>query len=148
MGYVRSGQDAELRRLVGGLLVLALAHPVAPEGVDGAAFGDGHQPGAPIGRDAGLRPFGEGDDHPTAEWTLQQFRMIVADDQPHRFVIHDRDTIYSDGRSLTAMGLTVLKTPVRTPTANAFCERLVGTMRRVLRLHDPAERKTVAQRSS
>jgi hypothetical protein len=62
MGYVRSGEDAELRRLVGGLLVLALAHLVAPEGVDGAAFGDGHQPGARISRDAGLRPFGEGDD--------------------------------------------------------------------------------------
>ena len=42
------------------LLVLALAHLVAPEGVDGAAFGDGHQPGARIGRDAGLRPFGRG----------------------------------------------------------------------------------------
>jgi putative transposase len=28
------------------------------------------------------------------------------------------------------MGLTVLKTPVRAPQANAFCERLVGTIRR------------------
>ena len=47
-------------------------------------------------------------------------------------MIHDRDTIYSEGvdRTLAAMGLTVLKTPVRAPTANAFCERLVGTMRR------------------
>jgi hypothetical protein len=26
------------------------------------------------------------------------------------------------------MGLTVLKTPVRCPQANAFCERLIGTM--------------------
>jgi putative transposase len=33
--------------------------------------------------------------HPTAEWTAQQFRMIVAGDEPHRFVIHDRDAIYS-----------------------------------------------------
>jgi transposase InsO family protein len=70
--------------------------------------------------------------HPTAEWTAQQFRMIVAGDQPHRFVIHDRDAIYAESvdRTLVAMGLTVLKTPVRAPTANAFCERLVGTMRR------------------
>ena len=44
------------------LLVLALAHLVAPEGVDGAPFGDGHQPGARIGRNAGPRPFGQGDD--------------------------------------------------------------------------------------
>jgi putative transposase len=28
------------------------------------------------------------------------------------------------------MGLTVLKTPVRAPQANAFCERLIGTIRR------------------
>jgi len=70
--------------------------------------------------------------HPTAEWTAQQFRLIISGDQTHRFVIHDRDTIYSEGvdRTLAAMGLTVLKTPVRAPTANAFCERLVGTMRR------------------
>jgi putative transposase len=27
-------------------------------------------------------------------------------------------------------GLRVLKTPVRTPQANAFCERLIGTIRR------------------
>jgi len=70
--------------------------------------------------------------HPTAEWTAQQFRMIVPGDQAHRFVIHDRDTIYSEGvgRTLGAMGLTVLKTPVRVPQANAFCERLIGTIRR------------------
>jgi putative transposase len=29
-----------------------------------------------------------------------------------------------------AMGLMVLKTPVRCPQANAFCERLIGTIRR------------------
>ncbi len=70
--------------------------------------------------------------HPTAEWTAQQFRMIVSGDQRHQFVIHDRDAIYSEGvdRTLAAMGLTVLKTPARVPQANAFCERLIGTIRR------------------
>jgi len=71
-------------------------------------------------------------EHPTAEWTAQQFRMIVAGDEAHRYVIHDRDSIYSEGvdRTLAAMGLTVLRTPVQAPQANAFCERLVGTIRR------------------
>jgi putative transposase len=71
-------------------------------------------------------------DHPTAEWTAQQFRMVASGDQPHRWVIHDRDSIYSDGVDATvaAMGLTILKTPVRVPQANAFCERLIGTIRR------------------
>jgi putative transposase len=71
-------------------------------------------------------------EHPTAAWTAQQFRMIVPGDQSHRFVIHDRDSIYGEGvdRTLSAMGLTVLKTPARAPQANAFCERLIGTIRR------------------
>src|SRR5260370_26991968 len=71
-------------------------------------------------------------EHPTAEGTAQQFRTVVPGDQPHRFVIHDRDTIYAEGvdRTVATMGLTVLKTPVRAPQANSFCERLVGTMRR------------------
>jgi putative transposase len=43
-----------------------------------------------------------------------------------------RDSIYSEGVDATvaAMGLTILKTPVRAPQANAFCERLIGTIRR------------------
>ena len=35
-------------------------------------------------------------DHPTAEWTAQRFRMVVSGEQPHRFVVHDRDSIYSE----------------------------------------------------
>jgi transposase InsO family protein len=70
--------------------------------------------------------------HPSGAWTAQQFRMITPGDQRHRYVLHDRDSIFSDGvdRTLTAMALTVLKTPVRAPQANAFCERLIGTIRR------------------
>jgi hypothetical protein len=53
-------------------------------------------------------------------------------DQPQRILIHDRDSIYAAAvdSALAAMGLTVLKTPVRCPLANAFCERLIGTIRR------------------
>jgi putative transposase len=70
--------------------------------------------------------------HPSAVWTVQQFRMITPGDQRHRYVLHDRDAIYSEGvdHTLSAMGLTVLKTPPRAPQANAFCERLIGTIRR------------------
>src|SRR5262249_61729910 len=43
--------------------------------------------------------------HPTADWTAQQFRMIVSGDEPHRYVIHDRASIYSEGvdRTFVAM---------------------------------------------
>ena len=71
-------------------------------------------------------------DHPTAAWTAQQFRMVVSGDEPHRLVIHDHDSIYADSvdRTITAMGLRVVKTPVRSPQASAFCERVIGTIRR------------------
>lgn len=70
--------------------------------------------------------------HPSAEWTVQQFRAILADAHPYRFVIHDRDCIFSHQLDLALedFGLRVLKTPIQAPKANAFCERLVGTMRR------------------
>jgi transposase InsO family protein len=70
--------------------------------------------------------------HPTAEWTLQQFREALPGEHAYRFVIHDRDSIFSKelGEQVTAMGLRVLKTPVRAPKANSFCERFGGTMRR------------------
>jgi putative transposase len=46
--------------------------------------------------------------------------------------MHDRDAIYALAvdRAIRSMGLRVLKTPVRTPQANAFCERVIGTIRR------------------
>ena len=70
--------------------------------------------------------------HPTAEWTLQQFREAIPSDHPYRFLIRDRDSIFSAGvdEQLKALGLKVLRTPARAPKANAYCERLVGTVRR------------------
>ena len=71
--------------------------------------------------------------HPTAEWTLQQFREGLSDGRPYRFAIHDRDSIFSaelDQELVEGFGLRVLRTPPQSPQANAFCERLVGTIRR------------------
>jgi putative transposase len=71
-------------------------------------------------------------DHPSAAWTLQQFREVLAAPHAARFVLHDRDTIYSRwlDAAVTALGVRVLRTPVQAPTANAFCERLLGSLRR------------------
>src|SRR4030095_9367722 len=70
--------------------------------------------------------------HPTGEWTLQQFPEALPDEHPYRFVIHDRDSISSQDldRGVKAMGVRVLRTPVRAPKANAVCERLGGSLRR------------------
>jgi transposase InsO family protein len=70
--------------------------------------------------------------HPTAAWTLQQFREAVPSDHSYRFLIHDRDSIFSTevDAELQAFGLKALRTPVQAPKANAYCERLMGTIRR------------------
>ncbi len=70
--------------------------------------------------------------HPTADWTLQQFRETLPGDHPYRFVLHDRDSIFSQelDKAVTQLGVRVLRTPVRAPMANAFCERLGGSLRR------------------
>jgi len=70
--------------------------------------------------------------HPTADWTLQQLRQTFGPDDAFRFLLHDRDSIFSEGldRSIAAFGLRVLKSPPRSPKANALCERLIGTIRR------------------
>jgi len=70
--------------------------------------------------------------HPNAAWTLQQFRETINDQQDYRFLVHDRDSNYSQELDLgvKAMGVKVLKTPFRSPQANSYCERLIGGIRR------------------
>lgn len=71
--------------------------------------------------------------HPTAEWTLQQLREAIPGERGYRFLIHDRDSIFSaelDEELTQGFGLRVLRTPPQSPQANAYCERLIGTMRR------------------
>ncbi len=47
-------------------------------------------------------------------------------------LLHDRDSIFSGrlDQSIADFGLRVLKSPPRSPKANAVCERLIGTIRR------------------
>lgn len=70
--------------------------------------------------------------HPTALWTIQQLREAIPADHHYRYLIHDRDCIFSSAldQSITNMGVEVLLTPYRSPQANGICERLIGTVRR------------------
>src|SRR5499433_1419024 len=70
--------------------------------------------------------------HPTAPWTLQQLREAIPAEHAYRFLLHDRDSIFSAqlDESIRHLGLRVLKTPAKSPQANALCERLIGTLRR------------------
>jgi transposase InsO family protein len=70
--------------------------------------------------------------HPTATWTIQQFRNGLPLDGGYRLLVHDRDGIFAPAvdDALRSMALDVVKTPVRAPQANAHCERFIGTARR------------------
>jgi putative transposase len=70
--------------------------------------------------------------HPSADWTLQQLRMVVGDEGGHRYLIHDRDKIFAKrlDDSIRALGVEVLRSPIASPKANSICERVIGTIRR------------------
>jgi transposase InsO family protein len=74
--------------------------------------------------------------HPNSAWVTQQARQLTSQLQeqegPMRFLIHDRDSIFSGDldKALSDFGLKVLHTPIQSPKANAYCERLMGTIRR------------------
>ena len=70
--------------------------------------------------------------HPTAEWTLQQFREALPGSHPYRFVIHGRDRIFSRGARRGVGGSASEGCPHSGAgaQANSRCEQLVGTVRR------------------
>jgi putative transposase len=70
--------------------------------------------------------------HPSAAWTLQQLRETVGLRDRYEFLLHDRDSIFAKhlDESITRLGVKVLKSPPRSPMANAICERVIGTIRR------------------
>jgi transposase InsO family protein len=70
--------------------------------------------------------------HPTAAWVWRQLIEATPWGRQPRYLVRDRDAVYSRDFASRARGLgieTVL-TPVRAPRANAIAERLVGTLRR------------------
>lgn len=70
--------------------------------------------------------------NPTAAWTLQQLRETASLDGRYEYLLHDRDSIFAANldESIERLGVKVLKSPPRSPKANAICERVIGTIRR------------------
>ena len=70
--------------------------------------------------------------HPTAAWTLQQLREVVGDEDRYLYLLHDRDSIFARelDESIARLGIKILKSAPQSPTANAICERVIGSIRR------------------
>src|SRR5450755_1588505 len=66
--------------------------------------------------------------------TFRQLYVFVVIEQRSRRLIHcnDRDCIFAQrlDESIKRLGVQVLKSPARSPTANAICERVIGSIRR------------------
>ena len=77
-------------------------------------------------------------DHPTGVWATQAARNLLlrhADGLAGtRALVRDRASQFIDAfdEIFRTEGMKILPTPVRTPVANAFAERWIGTLRREL----------------
>ncbi|HSH81884.1 MAG TPA: integrase core domain-containing protein [Herpetosiphonaceae bacterium] len=73
--------------------------------------------------------------NPTSAWVTQQARHLswkIQDGRlPLRFLIHDRDTTFPAAFDtvFTSENVTIIRTPVRAPNANAFAERWIRSVR-------------------
>jgi hypothetical protein len=63
---------------------------------------------------------------------LQQLREALPGDRDCKFLLHHRHKTFSASldEQVENWAIHVLRSPVRRPTANAHCERLIGTIRR------------------
>jgi hypothetical protein len=80
---------------------------------------------------------------PTGAWVVQQARQLawlLQDGNIRaRYLLRDRDTKFTSGfdEIFRSEGVKVIHLPYRSPRANAFAERLIGTARRELLDHLP-----------
>jgi putative transposase len=70
-------------------------------------------------------------EHPTAQWTTQQIVEAFPWDTAPRYLLRDRDAIYSVAfqHRIKHMGIEEVKIAPRSPWQNPYCERLIGSIR-------------------
>jgi transposase InsO family protein len=71
-------------------------------------------------------------DSPSGTWTARQLLEAFPFDSAPRFLVRDNDSIFSGKFSarVESLGIDEVKTALRSPWQNSYCERLIGTIRR------------------
>ena len=69
---------------------------------------------------------------PTAFWTGQQVIEAFPWDTASKYLLRDNDSIYGSEftKRVNATGIKQIKTSFRSPWQNAYCERVIGSIRR------------------
>ena len=67
---------------------------------------------------------------PSDIWVAQQLRDATPFDKAPKYLIRDNDRKFGHHFANVAAEIEVLRTPIRAPRANAFCERFIGSLRR------------------
>jgi len=67
---------------------------------------------------------------PSDGWVAQQLRNATPFGERPKYLIRDNDRKYGEHVANVAAEIKIVRTPVRTPRANAYCERFIGTLRR------------------
>ena len=90
--------------------------------------------------------------HPNADWTLQQLREVVRNGGGYRYLIHDRDPLFTAEfvSTLAAAGVQSVKLPPRSPNLNPYAERFVRSIKescleRLILFGEEALRKAVLE---
>jgi transposase InsO family protein len=89
--------------------------------------------------------------HPTAEWTGQQLREAFPFAQLPRYLLRDRDAIFSNDfrEQVRDMGICEVLSAPRSPWQRAYVERVIGSIRRecidhVIAFHESSLRKILS----
>lgn len=68
--------------------------------------------------------------HPTDTWVAQQLREATPFGEQPVYLIRDNDRKFGEHFAHVAAEIEVLRTPLRAPRANVYCERFIGSLRR------------------
>jgi putative transposase len=89
-------------------------------------------------------------EHPTAPWTAQQIVEAFPWDEAPRYLLRDRDSIYSEAFQdrVGHMGIEEVKIAPRSPCQSPYVERLIGSIRReclnaIIVLNEPHLRRVL-----